>query len=106
MTGKKITIDVVSDVVCPWCFLGRKRLEAALASLPDVEAEIRWRPFQLDPTLPRTARIARPICVRSSAPAPRLMTATVNSVRLVRNMASSSISMPLYVRRTRLTHIA
>ncbi|EFM55639.1 DsbA family oxidoreductase [Brucella inopinata] len=52
MTGKKITIDVVSDVVCPWCFLGRKRLEAALVSLPDVEAETRWRPFQLDPTLP------------------------------------------------------
>ncbi|MBM7331651.1 DsbA family oxidoreductase, partial [Agrobacterium sp. S2] len=47
-----MTIDVVSDVVCPWCFLGRKRLENALAMLPDVEAEIRWRPFQLDPTLP------------------------------------------------------
>ncbi|MFK3667512.1 DsbA family oxidoreductase [Ochrobactrum teleogrylli] len=52
MSEKKITIDVVSDVVCPWCFLGRKRLENALAMLPDVEAEIRWRPFQLDPTLP------------------------------------------------------
>ncbi len=52
MSEKKITIDVVSDVVCPWCFLGRKRLENALAMLPEVEAEIRWRPFQLDPTLP------------------------------------------------------
>ncbi len=52
MTGKKITIDVVSDVVCPWCFLGRKRLESALTSLPEIEAEVRWRPFQLDPTLP------------------------------------------------------
>src|SRR5690606_22204441 len=52
MAARKITIDVVSDVVCPWCFLGRKRLENALAMLPDVEAEIRWRTFQLDPTLP------------------------------------------------------
>ena len=52
MATRKITIDVVSDVVCPWCFLGRKRLEAALAMVPDVEAEVRWRPFQLDPTLP------------------------------------------------------
>ncbi len=52
MAARKITIDVVSDVVCPWCFLGRKRLEAALAMVPDVEAEVRWRPFQLDPTLP------------------------------------------------------
>ncbi|MBT1154736.1 DsbA family protein [Aminobacter anthyllidis] len=48
----QITIDVVSDVVCPWCFLGMKRLESALASLPDIKAEVHWRPFQLDPTIP------------------------------------------------------
>jgi len=48
----KIAIDVVSDVVCPWCFIGRQRLAKALESLPDVEAEVRWRPFQLDPTIP------------------------------------------------------
>ncbi|AMS42621.1 MULTISPECIES: DsbA family oxidoreductase [Aminobacter] len=48
----RITIDVVSDVVCPWCFLGMKRLENALASLPDIKAEVHWRPFQLDPTIP------------------------------------------------------
>jgi len=48
----QITIDVVSDVVCPWCFLGMKRLENALASLPDIKAEVHWRPFQLDPTIP------------------------------------------------------
>ncbi|MBV2144378.1 DsbA family protein [Falsochrobactrum sp. TDYN1] len=52
MTNRKITIDVVSDVVCPWCFLGRKRLENALAIVPEVDAEIRWRPYQLDPSLP------------------------------------------------------
>lgn len=53
MTDKnQVTIDVVSDVVCPWCFLGLKRLENALAALPDIDAEIRWRPFQLDPTIP------------------------------------------------------
>jgi predicted DsbA family dithiol-disulfide isomerase len=52
MTARKITIDVVSDVVCPWCFLGRKRLEQALALAPEVDAEVRWRPYQLDPSLP------------------------------------------------------
>lgn len=52
MPVKEITIDVVSDVVCPWCFVGRKRLQHALQLLPDVEAKVRWRPFQLDPTLP------------------------------------------------------
>ncbi|WP_269929411.1 DsbA family oxidoreductase [Aminobacter sp. HY435] len=48
----KVTIDVVSDVVCPWCFLGAKRLQSALAALPDLDVEVRWRPFQLDPTIP------------------------------------------------------
>ena len=50
MTTRKITIDVVSDVVCPWCFLGRKRLEQALELTPEVDAEVRWRPYQLDPS--------------------------------------------------------
>ena len=44
-------IDVISDVVCPWCFLGKRRLDAALDAL-DIETFIRWRPFQLDPTIP------------------------------------------------------
>ena len=47
-----ITIDVVSDVVCPWCFIGQKRLDKAIAAVPDVEVSVRWRPFQLDPTIP------------------------------------------------------
>ncbi|BBE71264.1 DsbA family oxidoreductase [Oharaeibacter diazotrophicus] len=47
-----VTLDVVVDVVCPWCFLGKRRLDAALAGLPDVAATVRYRPFQLDPDLP------------------------------------------------------
>ena len=46
-----LTIDVVSDVVCPWCYLGEKRLEAALAEEPR-PVVVRWRPYQLDPTIP------------------------------------------------------
>jgi predicted DsbA family dithiol-disulfide isomerase len=46
-----ITVDVISDVVCPWCFLGKRRLERA-AALSDVPLTTRWRPFQLDPTIP------------------------------------------------------
>ena len=49
--AKPLVIDVVSDVVCPWCYLGKKRLEAALATSGE-QAEIRWRPYQLDPTIP------------------------------------------------------
>ncbi|NJR13242.1 MAG: DsbA family oxidoreductase [Phyllobacteriaceae bacterium] len=52
-TGNRISIDVYSDVVCPWCFIGLKRLEQATALLSgEVELDIRWRPFQLDPTIP------------------------------------------------------
>ena len=45
-----LVIDVVSDVVCPWCFVGKRRLEAALKR--DGEAQVRWRPFQLDAAIP------------------------------------------------------
>jgi predicted DsbA family dithiol-disulfide isomerase len=51
-TPSPVTIDVISDVVCPWCFLGKKRLEKALALRPDIPVEVRWRPYQLDPTIP------------------------------------------------------
>lgn len=50
------TIDVVSDVVCPWCYIGKRRLEAALATLraaePDLPIAVRWHPFELNPDLP------------------------------------------------------
>ena len=50
---EKITIDVVSDVVCPWCYVGKKRLEEALTQLGNTDdIEINWHPFQLDPTVP------------------------------------------------------
>jgi predicted DsbA family dithiol-disulfide isomerase len=45
-------IDIVSDVICPWCFIGKRRLEKALAMRPDMAAEITWRPFQLNPDMP------------------------------------------------------
>ncbi|PZQ17872.1 MAG: disulfide bond formation protein DsbA [Ancylobacter novellus] len=47
-----ISIDVFADPVCPWCWIGKRRLEAALVARPDVEATVRWMPFQLDPTIP------------------------------------------------------
>jgi predicted DsbA family dithiol-disulfide isomerase len=47
-----LTIDVVSDVVCPWCYLGQKRLDNAMAAAADVDIAVTWRPFQLDPTIP------------------------------------------------------
>ncbi|MFN4164219.1 MAG: DsbA family oxidoreductase [Ferrovibrio sp.] len=46
-------IEIVSDVICPWCFIGKRRLEQAMAQRPDIEFEIGWRPFQLNPDMPR-----------------------------------------------------
>ena len=45
-------IDVVSDVICPWCFLGKRRLDKAIARLDGIDIMVRWRPFALDPTIP------------------------------------------------------
>lgn len=47
-----LSIDVVSDVVCPWCYIGLKRLDAAIAEANDVTVDIRWRPYQLDGSIP------------------------------------------------------
>jgi predicted DsbA family dithiol-disulfide isomerase len=46
-------IDVVSDVVCPWCFIGKRRLENALELVPDIPVDINWRPYFLNPWIPR-----------------------------------------------------
>ena len=45
-------IEVWSDIVCPWCYIGKRRLESALAGF-DHEVEVEWKSFQLDPTFPR-----------------------------------------------------
>jgi predicted DsbA family dithiol-disulfide isomerase len=49
---QRIEIDVVSDVVCPWCFIGKKRLDEARALAPDLDVVVRFRPYQLDATIP------------------------------------------------------
>lgn len=48
----KISVDVISDVACPWCFIGMKRLRRAMQLAPDVDVNVRWRPYQLDPSIP------------------------------------------------------
>lgn len=46
-------IDIFADPVCPWCFIGKRRLRRALDARPELRPTIRWRPFQLNPTMPR-----------------------------------------------------
>jgi predicted DsbA family dithiol-disulfide isomerase len=49
--GVEMTVDVVSDIVCPWCFIGKRRIERAALILGSV-IDIRWHPFQLNPQMP------------------------------------------------------
>ena len=46
-------IDIVSDTICPWCWVGKRRLENALTSRPDLDVEIVWHPYQLNPATPK-----------------------------------------------------
>ena len=51
---KTLSVDVWSDIACPWCYVGKRRLEAALARFPHRDAvKVAWRAFELDPTAPR-----------------------------------------------------
>jgi len=62
-------IDIYSDTVCPWCYLGKRRFELAMAARPQYEPQVTWRPFELNPDMPAdgvdrmtylTARIGTP----------------------------------------------
>jgi len=52
-TLKPLRLDIVSDVVCPWCYIGKRRIENALALVKDVPLEVHWQPFFLNPWVPR-----------------------------------------------------
>ena len=58
-----IKIDIVSDVACPWCYVGKQRLEKALSFVPEIEVDITWQPFQLDPSVPIEGRELKPYYV-------------------------------------------
>jgi predicted DsbA family dithiol-disulfide isomerase len=46
-------IDVISDTVCPWCFIGKRRLGRAMAMRPNIIFDVKWRPYRLDPNVPK-----------------------------------------------------
>lgn len=68
MNQKPLTIEIVSDVVCPWCFIGLRRLDAALGMVreqfPDFQCMKRWRPFFLNPDTPPEGEPYLPFLIR------------------------------------------
>ena len=51
-----LPIEMVSDIVCPWCFIGKRRLEKAIALRPDIAVEVRFWPYFLNPWVARRKR--------------------------------------------------
>lgn len=56
----RLSVDVISDVICPWCYIGKRRLEQAIAAIGgeheiggEHDVEVQWHPFQLNPTMPK-----------------------------------------------------
>ncbi len=52
MSDQTISLDILSDPICPWCYIGKANLDAALAAVPDHPFVIQWHPFQLNPDMP------------------------------------------------------
>ena len=57
--SKTINLDVVSDFACPWCLVGKRRLEKAIEQRPNLDIRLNWQPFQLNPDIPREGRNRR-----------------------------------------------
>lgn len=51
--NQTLNIEVYSDVICPWCYIGKRRFEAALAARPQLNVALTWKPFQLNPDMPQ-----------------------------------------------------
>ena len=83
MTGQALTVDVYSDVVCPWCYIGKRRLEQALESVQvQATARVFWRPFQLNPTMPK-AGMDRRVSLETKVGGPGEMKAIQDRVAAV-----------------------
>ncbi|MDE3018087.1 MAG: DsbA family oxidoreductase [Nitrospirota bacterium] len=75
MNDRELTIEIYSDVVCPWCFIGKRWLERALDQTKGAHrAQVLWRPFQLNPTMPRSG-VERRAYVEAKFGGPRAMKA-------------------------------
>ena len=61
-------LDVISDVICPWCFIGKRKLDAALGQVSEFQINLMWRPYQLDPTTPPEGHDRKQQMIRKFGP--------------------------------------
>ena len=94
-----LRIDIVLDVICPWCFIGKRRLEKALAMRPEIEPQFSWRPFQLNPDMPQNGMARHGISrARNSAAASMPAASTRPSTD-----AGATVGIPFAFERIRRT---
>ena len=94
---KQLDIDIVSDVICPWCFIGSRRLEQALAPPPEgIEVGVTYRPFLLDPSTPKEGADLRERLRAKYGADPEMMFASVEA-------AARSSGIPLDFSKVRRT---
>lgn len=67
--SKGVEIDVIADVACPWCYIGKRRLEQVIAAFHGIEAHVRWRPYQLEPGIPYDGFDTRAVSAKASGAA-------------------------------------
>ncbi len=80
---QKITVDVVSDVVCPWCYIGKRRLEKAMIALKDeIEFEVNYLPFELNPSMPKEGKNQREYLTKKFGSDERYEELTANVTRV------------------------
>jgi len=85
---KKLDVQIWSDIACPWCYVGKRRLEAALARFPHRDGvEITWRAFELDPTAPRVRDSAAPYASRLAA---KYGASVAQAEGMIRNMTATA----------------
>jgi len=56
---QRVTVNMVSDVVCPWCIVGYQRLQEAIKTLDNIEVDIKFHPFELNPNMPEEGQNLR-----------------------------------------------
>jgi len=64
-----VKLDILSDPVCPWCYIGKANLDRALERHPDHPFHVEWHPFQLNPDMPAEGMDRRPPRITTMAPA-------------------------------------
>ena len=106
----ELAIDIVSDVVCPWCLIGLRRMEQALAAFPDVQPSITFHPFLLDPGTPDEGTDLRDRLRRKYGADPQVMFARVEAAAresgVALDFSKVTRSVPTVRAHTLLRHAA